>query len=173
MSDSPRTPLSKRRVYTLAEKASALRQMNDENLTFAQMEKLSSIPQKSLSSWAKNSDQILQYATVSSPRLPGGGRKPPFPELESFFIEFVKEQRTKKLMVNKQILKSKALWYCKESNNEKYKDFKACLSWVRNFCVRHFLSYREGTHQSQQKLREPNFEYNTCKKYLIALQQLT
>ena len=85
MSDSPRTPILKRRVYTLAEKASALKQMNDENLSFAQTKRISSIRQKTLDCWAQKSPQILQHATISSPRLPGGGRKPSFPELECFF----------------------------------------------------------------------------------------
>ena len=79
MSDSPHTPISKRRVYTLAEKASALEQMNDENLSFSQMKRICSISHKTLGYLARKVQKILQHATISIPRLPGGGRKPPFP----------------------------------------------------------------------------------------------
>ena len=47
------------------------------------------------------------------------------------------------------------------------------MSWVREFCVRNFLVYREATHQSQQKLRDHDFECETVKQYLMALNSLT
>ena len=40
-------------------------------------------------------------------------------------------------------------------------NFKASLTWVRKFCVRHFLTYKTATHQSQQKNRNPEFVYQT------------
>ena len=78
-SDSSTCAIGKRKSYKLSEKASALKTMEDENLSFAEMNKISKILAKSLADWAKQSPQILQSGTISSPRLAGGGRKPPFP----------------------------------------------------------------------------------------------
>ena len=90
--------------------------MEDHKLSFFEMEKISIISGKCLADWAKKCPQIMQSATLSSPRLPGGGRKPPFPELEQHFCSFVNEKKGKKLMVNKQMLKSKALEFIKKKS---------------------------------------------------------
>ena len=46
------------------------------------------------------------------------------------------------------------------------------MNWVRKFCVRHYLTYRESTHQSQQRRREPTFEFEVAKKFLLALKEI-
>ena len=70
----------KRRTYSLKEKAEALSQIEEENLTFSEMERKSTIPRKCLSDWAKKSPQILKQAGIKSSRLRGCERKALFPD---------------------------------------------------------------------------------------------
>ena len=65
----------------------------------------------------------MQSATLSSPRLPGGDRKSELPELEQHLCSFVNEKRDKKLVVNKQMLKSKALEFIKKKPKPEYENF--------------------------------------------------
>ena len=65
---------AERKIYKLFEKANALKKMDDENLSFSQMQRICNIPSKSLADWAKKSPRIMQSANLSSPRLPGRDR---------------------------------------------------------------------------------------------------
>ena len=46
-------------------------------------------------------------------------------------------------------------------------EFQCSLSWIRGFCVRHCLTYSEATHQLQQKLRDPDYELDTLKAFIL------
>ena len=43
------------------------------------------------------------------------------------------------------------------------------MNWVRRFCVRHYLTYREST---QQGKKDPLFEYEVAKKFLLSLKNI-
>ena len=64
--DSSTCAIGKRKSYKLSEKASALKTMEDENLSFAEINKISKISAKSLADWAKQSPQILQSGTITA-----------------------------------------------------------------------------------------------------------
>ena len=73
----------------------------------------------------------MQHLTLNTFRLPGGGRKPFYPEIEAALLEYVKETRNKKLCVTKASIQIRALNLTK--NDPKYNGFKCFLNWVRNF----------------------------------------
>ena len=54
------SPLQKRKSYKLSEKASALMKMEDENLSYSEMEKLSNISGKSLADWVKKALRLCK-----------------------------------------------------------------------------------------------------------------
>ena len=134
------------------------------------MEKVSSISRKSLGDWLKKTPEILQCSALKSSRLPGGGRRAPFPDLENHLLQYVKKRRDQKFCVNKFDIRQEALKFSKDKPD--YQDFKCSLSYIRNFCVRHYLTYREATHQSQQKLRDPLYDLNVVRNFIIKLKKI-
>ena len=154
----------KRNSYLVCDKAKIIQKVADENVSISGLEAELRIPGKCIRDWLNNSPKIMQCAGWRSPRLPGAGRKPSYPELEKCLLNFVKEKRLRKLIVNKKMIQNEALNYAK--NFPEMANFKASLSWVRKFCVRNFLTYRTSTHQSQHKKKDPNFEFETLKTYI-------
>ena len=175
---TPKMATPKRKYYTLSEKANALKELDENKLSVGQMERRSKISRKSLSDWVAQSPDIIAHAGSNRKRLPGGGQKPFFPVLENYLVNYVKEQRDKKLRVSKLSIRLAALKQVKvyqetgEGDDRGYEDFKFSLNWVRRFCVRHYLTYRESTHQSQQRKRDPSFEYEVAKKFLLSLKEI-
>ena len=172
------TKTPKRKYFSLSEKAKALKERDDRNLSLSEMERRSKISRKSLSVWASNSPNINAHAGSNKKRLPGGGRKPFYPVLEEYLVNYVTEQRLKKLRVSKLSIRLEASKKIKEyeisgkGDERGYDEFKLSMNWVRKFCVRHYLTYRESTHQSQQRRREPTFEFEVAKKFLLTLKEI-
>ena len=79
----------------------------------------------------------------------------------------MRNQLEKKLRVTKETIRLQALRFCSASENEKYKDFKCSINWIRKF-----YTYREATHQSQQKKRDQGHDFQIVKNFIISLREI-
>ena len=131
------------------------------------IEKVNGVSRKCLNNWLNLSPKILQSETLNRSRLPEGGRKPMYPELEQQLLEWVTNQRNRKLSVTKSQIRQKALKLIE--NQTAFNSFKVSLSWVRKFCVRNFLTYRTATHQSQQKKRDTHYDRDVVCNFIKVL----
>ena len=69
--------------------------------------------------WLQNSPQIIANSASDCPRLPGGCRKPFFPEVENELLRFFKEKRENKLSVKKDYLRRHAIKFIEEQEDVK------------------------------------------------------
>jgi hypothetical protein len=93
----------KRNVYTITEKCSVIRMVQENNLSLRQAEKEVGVDRKLLRDWINKSPQLMQAEGTSSCRLSGGGRKCMYPELEKQILDWLKDQRERNLELRNMI----------------------------------------------------------------------
>ncbi len=96
----------------------------------------------------QNNDKITSLRTKRRQGSNSKGCK--FPEMEQKLLEYIIEQRMKKLSVSKQDIKTKALDLFKNCYPGTLEEFAASNGWFIKFLKRGHLSHRTPTHILQQ-----------------------
>ena len=170
----------KKNSYSLSDKESAFGKKETEDLSISQISKISDVASQGIADCTQKSTQILQTSTISRisvlvepvtdlVEIPNR----PFPELEQYLINFIKEKMDKKLMVSKKMIKSKAIEFCKKNSGMDGEKSKTSLSWIRKFFFRNCLTYRRVAHHGHFKIRDFYYEYEVVKQYLLGLNKIT
>ena len=141
------TPVPRRRNgYRIAEKVEALEAVEEFGMEEASIR--TSISSKLLGEWEKDRPRIMAAKHARHrQRLPGGGRKSQWGDLESRLNEWIVSIRQCKMQISFKTLREKAL----ELKQSLHLDtFRASGSWLNGFMRRYSLSYRLPTHRAQQ-----------------------
>ena len=137
------TPL-KRKKYDLHFKLEVVAYAEKYNKLKAA--KVKNVPRSYVKDWTKQKVQLeaqlkgsSSYSISSSKRLQGAGRPLKDKDFDEKLINWVRQQRQKKLRVSRTMIQRKALTLSIDKN------FKASNGWLEKFLLRHNLVSRRPT----------------------------
>jgi hypothetical protein len=111
--------MAPRRTYSINKKWHVLSQIKPNEFGFGLQAtaKKNEVHVNTLRGWWRSKDSIKhmidnpEYATKTIRRVPGGGRKTPFEDLERALLEWIKSQNERGLLVKDKYIISKALTF--------------------------------------------------------------
>ena len=139
---SDKQPVTKKRSYDAAFKLKVVQYAeNNSNRAAARKHQ---VDERSVRDWRKQKEQLNTLQSKKL-RLPGGGRKLKFPDVEEQLAQWIEHQRAQHLRVSRTMIQQKAiqLHFGEE-------DFSASRGWLENFLRRHNISLRRKTTVSQR-----------------------
>ncbi|CAK8684721.1 unnamed protein product [Clavelina lepadiformis] len=164
-SESEDATPSKRKNYDMHFKLEVVKYAEKYNKSKAA--KIKKVPRSCVKDWMKQKAQLeahlkMSCSTSSSKRLQGAGRPLKDKDFDEILINWVRQQRQKKLRVSRAMIQREALTL---SHNE---NFSASNGWLEKFLLRHNLVSRRQTTTCQKKRKEkrkatPNPE--TCEHH--------
>ena len=131
--------------------------------------KVKNVPRSSVKDWTKQKVQLKahlkassSYSISSSKRLQGAGRPLKDKDFDEKFINWVRQQRQKKLRVSRTMIQREVLTSSIDEN------FKASNDWLKKFLLRHNLVSRCPTTTCQ---KEPEEYAEKIVDYLLFVEQ--
>ncbi len=164
----------KRKSYTLQEKLNAIRRLETEfKGNKSEAERKTGIGRTILIGWAKNRKKLLEQSKKRNrARLPGGGRGPKYPLLETAMKAWFQGERNPpagqpKRPVSWRRFRMKALELAAQSQY-KAQDCRCSERFIWCFMRRHNLSTRAVTHRAQEDNRPLSERQEIMREFLDA-----
>ena len=152
-SESEDATPSKRRNYDMHFKLEVVAYAEKYNKSKAA--KIKKVPRSCVKDWMKQKAQLeahlkasLSCSSSSSKRLQGAGRPLKDKDFDEMLINWVRQQREKKLRVSRAMIQREALTLSHDEN------FNASNGWLEKFLFRHNLVSRHPTTTCQKEPEE-------------------
>lgn len=161
-SESEGPASSKRKNYDLNFKLQVVAYAEKHNKSKAAKDK--KVPRSCVKDWTKQKAQLeaqlkdSSSSSVSSKRLEGAGRPLKDKEFDEKLINWIHQQRQKKLRVSRTMIQKQALTFATDE------DFKASNGWLERFLARYNLVSRRPTTTCQ---KEPEEYIDKIIKYIL------
>ena len=166
-SESEDATPSKRKNYDMHFKLEVVAYAEKYNKSKAA--KLKKVPRSCVKDWMKQKAQLeahlktsLSCSISSSKRLQGAGRPLKDKDFDEMLINWVRQQRQKKLCVSRAMIQREALTLSHDEN------FNASNGWLEKFLLRHNLVSRRSTATCQ---KEPEEYAEKIVEYLLFVEQ--